>query len=225
MRIWVVTSEPDRYAFLELHHTVTFYSDYQKVSRWLQCADIANPDFIFFDWLVDKVKFFDFQKMDGVDEYLRLMNFIVLLPFDEVDVYRRIYSMGAKLVASPDYSPEFFRTFIEKEMIADESRDIPIKTCFKDMGLDFTPIEEKMLFVFSKMPQFKVKADTLRKVVWGERRIEKKNLDVHLSNLRAKILKKSHTITRVDSDYILQKIEFEDSRTQVRKPKFQSLDH
>lgn len=206
MDIWVVTSKPEKYSFLELHYNLKTFLSYKEFGTWLLCADIARPGFVFLDMMVDKVTFFSFQSNPLAEEALNLLNFCVVMPYDDIDLSRKCFSTGAVFVTPEPLYPSAIRSYIEHHIENVNEHDVPIKNCFKGMGVDFTSTENQILHVFSRMKGHKARGETIRKFCWGDQVRQEKNLDTHISNIRKKIEKFGYIITRTDNDFHLQKV-------------------
>lgn len=211
MEIWIVTSNTAKYSFLEHYYKLKFFDSYKSMGKWLMCADIARPGFAFFDLLVGQESLFTYRSSRQIEETLRLLSFIVVLPCDEMDLARKCYSIGALGVLSDPFKPNITRAFIENHIEKAPEYDVPIKNTFKGMNLDITPTENDLLEVFAKSKDYTVSGLTLRRFVWGEQKVTDKALDTHLNNIKKKIEKIGYTISKApisktDDEFSIHKI-------------------
>lgn len=203
--IWVVTTNKEKYSFLKLHMKLRFFESYKDIYRYLNCLDLARPDLILFEMLVNDVSFFDFNNEENNSELLRLTNFMVVSDDDDVDLARRCYDSGALFYVVEPIKPQSFKAFVEAKVKFVAQEDDAIKTNFKGM-LDTTQLEEQIIWTLSRMKEYKAKGDLIRRAIWGDLPRSDKNLEVHVSNLKKKLEKIGYSISREDDDYILHRV-------------------
>ncbi|MBT3982622.1 MAG: hypothetical protein HOE90_14785 [Bacteriovoracaceae bacterium] len=189
---------------LGVRYNIRFFSDFENFFGALQ-SDVSRPELSIIEPLLGDEQIFDYTLNELNKDALAKMNHIVVTSIDDIDVMRHCYFAGARDYVVKPFSKN--ELVIRVERIVDPNAIGHLEV--KQFNLaSLTHRERQILECFLNSPsRGPVTREEIQQKVWKGIAVTPKTLDVHIHNLRKKLVDANFQIlSRGQGEWQLEQI-------------------